>query len=256
MKTFFLALILGIFVGSIITNYFADPEAYQHLKEAKARLFAQDSTEEMPANTPEESLSSEPARFDVGSGKLEENQETEEPSSAPLPLPKPTPNTNSPAAETSKEDAAAIEEKAPEPQVPDVDPTSEAEPPAVPLSEAAKPEAENPPAAKSRSEELIEQGTKKAEEIADTVAEKAKEVAKEAQPIIEEGIDMTIAAGIRAQYKLERRINSDAIKISVKDNIVTLSGTVDSEATKKLAIEIAVFTKGVDGVEETLSIAE
>ncbi len=239
MKTFFLALILGIFVGSIMTNYFANPQAYQNLKEAKAKLFAPIGSEESETTEPS---SSEPesARFDVGSGELDSENT---PEAVPPTTSLPDPQTESPAAE--------------EKPIPEATTEAETATPIVPLEEKApepKPEEEN--VKTSKTDQLIEEGTQKAEEIVETVAEKAKEVAREAQPMIENGIDLTIAAGIRAQYKLERRIDSDAIKISVKDNIVTLSGTVDSEETKRLAIEIAVFTKGVNGVEETLSIAE
>lgn len=215
MKTFFLALILGIFVGSIITNYFADPDAYERLKEAKSELFESPLSEES-ATAVAETAKSEPAMFEVGSGKFDTEKANAKEPAKPLPIPLPKPK---------KEQQVAPETAAPKTE-------------------------------KTNTDALIEQGAKKAGEIADTVAEKAKEVAKDAQPMIENGIDLTIATAIRAQYKLERRIDSDAIKIAVKDNIVTLSGAVDSAATKQLAIEIAVFTKGVSGVEETLSIAE
>lgn len=241
MKTFFLALILGIFLGSIITNYFADPDAYQNLKEAKAQLFEKDAplpidTEELGADEPA------PALFEVGSAELSQGapEESEAPASKPIPLPAPETIDESPSK------AAAVE--------PSPSPDKEPEPSPAPTQPEPTPEV--PIKEKSKTDQLIEQSTEKAEEIVETVTEKAKEVAADAKPIIEEGIDLTIAAGIRAQYKLERRINSDDIKISVANSIVTLTGTVDSESTKQLAIEIAVFTKGVDGVEETLDIAK
>lgn len=243
MKTFFLALILGIFIGSIVTHYFADPQAYQNLQEAKASLFGEEPEETETSEPSATNEESEPARFEVGSGDLEDEQGPTDSSPHPIPLPKPA----------TKPEATAPSESAPSA------PTEETEPSPTPdAAEAVSPETETkaPEKPKSRSEELIEEGVKKTEEIAKTVSEKAKEVAEEAKPLIEDGIDLTIAAGIRAQYKLERRLDSDAIKISVKDQIVTLSGNVKSEDAKKLAIEIAVFTKGVNGVEETLSIVE
>ncbi|EDY84375.1 Putative phospholipid-binding domain family [Verrucomicrobiia bacterium DG1235] len=217
MKIFFLALILGIFVGSIATNYFSDPNAYQKLKDAKTRLL-----EPAQANANEESTAEPepPAMFEVGGGEFQPNQ---------------PPN------------------KTVEPTPPDV--VEETEVPTV----EAEPEPETTttqnPAPKSRADELIEQGSKKAEEIADTVTEKAKEVAEEAKPYLETGVDLTIATAIRAQFKLERRIDSNAISISVKDRAVTLGGEVPSAEIKQLAIEIAVFTKGVTGVEEHLTIS-
>ncbi len=239
MKTFFLALILGIFLGSIITNYFSDPDAYADLKEAKAQLFKRD----IPAETEVEELEAvepEPAMFEVGSAELatENADKNQAPETKPIPLPKPVPTKEEP-------EKAEVTETTVEPAPAPVTPA----PTEAPSGEETEVE-------KSKTDQLIDEGAEKAEEIVEVVAEKAKQVAEDAKPIIEEGIDLTIAAGVRAQYKLERRINSDAIEISVTDNIVTLSGTVDSEATKQLAIEIAVFTKGVDGVEETLSIAK
>ncbi len=247
MKTFFLALILGIFVGSIMTNYFANPQAYENLKEAKAKLFAPIGAEK-PETPLETSSEPESARFDVGSGELDSENAKEEP---PAPTPLPAPKIEAPQVE---ETPAPPAEEVP---TPEASPEAETATPIAPLEEKApEPKPENEEVQTSQTDQLIEEGTQKAEEIVEAVAEKAKEVAKEAQPMIETGIDLTIAAGIRAQYQLERRIDSDAITISVKDNIVTLSGTVPSEETKRLAIEIAVFTKGVNGVEETLSIAE
>ncbi|MDQ8186063.1 BON domain-containing protein [Pelagicoccus sp. SDUM812002] len=249
MKTFFLALILGIFVGSIITNYFADPKAYENLKEAKAQLFEKDAIEETEPSRPEVDSSDETAHFEVGGGSLEDSEKNAEPISEPIPLPKPTPEEMSPAEEAANAppEPSEIHPQPPESPIPDTE--AEAE-------EASEPEADIETEVEPRSEKLIEEGTQKADEIVDAVAEKAKEVAENAKPMIGEGIDMTIAAGIRAQYKLEEDIDSAAIEISVKDNIVTLSGTVDSEKTKQRVIEIAVFTKGVDGVEESLSIVE
>lgn len=247
MKTFFLALILGIFIGSIVTNYFADPQAYQHLKEAKARLFEEDAAPEAETSLADTSATSEPAQFEVGSGDLAAKRAAEEEESAkPLPLPKPSTKAK---AEPEAETPAAPEGDA-------VETAPETESPSAPETSTPETDSSQESAPKSRSEAIIEEGTKKAEEIAKSVSEKAKEVAEDAKPLLEDGIDLTIAAAIRAQYKLERGIDSDAIALSVKDKIVTLSGTVASEAAKQRAIEIAVFTKGVHGVEETLSIAE
>lgn len=247
MKTFFLALILGIFIGSIVTNYFADPQAYQHLKEAKARLFEEDAAPEAETSLADTSATSEPAQFQVGSGDLAAKRAAEEEEGAkPLPLPKPSTKAK---AEPEAETPAAPEGDA-------VETAPETESPSAPETSTPETDSSQESAPKSRSEAIIEEGTKKAEEIAKSVSEKAKEVAEDAKPLLEDGIDLTIAAAIRAQYKLERGIDSDAIALSVKDKIVTLSGTVASEAAKQRAIEIAVFTKGVHGVEETLSIAE
>ena len=229
MKTFFVALILGIFVGLFINNYFADPEAYSKIKEAKNKLLDNNATEELEVAEPELSIEKpEAALFEVASKELSSQSEPPVPNSEtkPEPLPKPEP----PITETEAE--APVEEE----------PTP------------AEPEGTT----QEKAEQLVEESVEKAAEIAEVVSEKVKEATEEAKPHIEKGIetgiDATIALAIRGQYKLEKRIDSSMLEVSVKDRIATLSGEVPNEATKQLAIEIAVFTKGVDGVEETLEI--
>lgn len=259
MKTFFIALILGIFVGSIITNYFANPDAYEKLKETKARLF-HGQTEAEP--TPIAPGAEEPAMFQVGSKEFGADTAQAEPSSneaqTPIPLP-PTPPKEPEQKPTEPAPTPSPKETEQTPTEPKLAPAEPLPPPAKPVTPPAEPApAPSPPKepAQTRAEKLIEEGTKQAEEIAETVKEKANEVVEETKPLIEEGIDFTIATAIRARYKIERRLDSDSIYVSVKDNIVTLSGSVPDESSKLLAIEIAAFTKGVNGVEETLSIAE
>lgn len=237
MKSFFIALILGIFIGSVVTNYFADPTAWDKLKEAKARLSGstaepviEKEKEEVPSTAKEA-----PAMFEVGSGELNPSnpsEKPEEPAMEPEPIPLPRPE-----AEAEAED-------------------SEVESPSDDtIEERPEPAEESATEPQSRTEELIEQGSKKAGEIAEIVKEKAAEAADEVKPFIETGIDITIATAIRAQYKLEQRIDSDQITISVDDKIVTLSGKVSSEEVKQMAIELAVFTQGVEGVEESLEVS-
>lgn len=243
MKTFFLALILGIFVGLFINNYFADPAAYSKLKEAKNSLFETAEPETPSPAKPETELPSEqpePALFEVASKELK--TDTPPPASAqtiePQPFQKPETATETPP--TPQTEA---------PSDPTNEPLNSIEPPPPPAEE---------PSIAQKAETFVEQSAEKAAEIADTVKEKVKEAAEDAKPQIEEkidtGIDTTIALAIRGQYKLEKRIESDQIQVTVSDRIVTLSGSMPDEASKQLAIEIAVFTKGVNGVEESLTI--
>jgi hypothetical protein len=234
---------------------------------------------------------SDPVQLDIGTGDPDEAQEPPDESSKPLPLPKP--QSAPPAAKPAEPAPAEPKTVEPEPVAPDPKPITEPEDAETPEkletpdqpAAADKPEApdeptqpkepkapvekEAPEPAKepseteapeapstSRSEELLQEGSQKAEALANTLTEKAKQVAADAKPLIGDGIDLAIATALRTKFKLEDRIDSDAIEVSVADQIVTLSGTVDSAASKKLAIEIAVFAKGVNGVEETLSIAE
>ncbi|MBK1878323.1 BON domain-containing protein [Pelagicoccus mobilis] len=220
MKTFFVALILGIFVGLFINNYFSDPEAYTKIKDAKERLFSEEEAEPLQVAEPElASDEPEPAMFEVASKELNAGSKTAAEEPTPEPLPKPEPL---------------------QPQEPEAE-----------AKETQETPAEEP-------QDLVEQGVEKAAEIAEEVKEKINEAAENAKPHIEQGIesgiDATIALAIMGQFKLEKRIASDALSVSVEEQVVTLTGSVPDEETKQLAIEIAVFTKGVVGVEEELEI--
>lgn len=233
MKTFFIALILGIFVGLFINNYFADPQAYQKIKEAKTELFESPDPEIPAATEPlAEIEQAEPALFEVASKELspstpEPQEETK--NLKPQPLPKP--------------------ESLPEPE-------SQAD---TPIEEATEAEQAEPPlTTKEKAEKFVEDSVEKATEIAENVKESVEKATEEAKPKIEEGIetgiDATIRLAILGQFKLEKRLQPSTIDVHVDDRIVTLSGSVPSDGTKQLAIEIAAFTKGVNGVEESLQI--
>lgn len=239
MKTFFIALILGIFVGLFINNYFSDPEAYAKVQEDKSLLLSEPSHTENEHAAPTPAIEQpEPALFEVASKQLNpEPVPTDATQIKPTPLTQKTTEPESPAP-------TVIE--------PELEPTKPVEEP------APKPENTPQPSTLDKAEKLVEEGVEKAAEIAETVKDKVKEATDEAKPQIEQGIengiDATIALAIRGQYKLESDIDSQQIEVSVADRIVTLSGQLSSEEAKQRAIEIAVFTKGVTAVEEDLKV--
>ncbi len=151
MKTFFVALLLGIFIGSAITAYFNSPESFRG-------MLALEKTD---------------------APKPSEKMET--------------------------------------------------------LKEAAK--------------DTLEGGKEKAARLAENVKEKG-------QDAIESSVDLKIAIAIRGKFKLDQEIESDPIRIDVKDGLVTLSGTVPDYDMARRAIEKAAEAEGVKGVESNLEVAK
>lgn len=205
MKTFFIAFILGIFAGSLITAFWSSPEAFEELKAAKNNLFKQ----------------SEPV-------------ETEEATQENEPVPAEEPPT------VKTDPSIPMFKVAPKKEEPDL----EKSPTPIPLSEPKPPE------------DTIERSKEKAVKIAEAVKEKAAELTEQAKPYLNEGVDLAIASAIRAQFKLDKRIASDQLKINVTNREVTLTGTTNSGTLKQLIIEIAMTTKGVMQVTPNIEIID
>lgn len=205
MKTFFIAFILGIFAGSLITAFWSSPEAFEELKAAKSNLFKQSN----PAKTDEPKLETE----------------TVPPEEPP----------------TVKAD----------PSIPMFKVAAKKEEPD--LEESPTP---IPPSEPDTSEDTIQRSKEKAVKIAEAVKEKAAELTQQAKPYLNEGVDLAIASAIRAQFKLDKRIASDQLKINVTNREVTLTGTLSSGTLKQLVIEIAMTTKGVMQVTPNIEILD
>lgn len=255
MKTFFLALVLGIFIGSIATNYFASPDAYQKLKQAKQEMLRRPGFPDPEPSTSDATLPpTEEAETEPDSGEpevagpVEDEAEALDADANATPTPGAAVPTDEPNADNSPLSPTAPPEgqidAAPQPR-PDEENTAE-EPPAA--------EKETPTVGQ-KVDKLIEEGSEKAEEMAEAAKETFSEAAEKAAPVIEESIDLGLAAAIRTQFKLEKRLSEARIQIEVEKRRVVLKGSVPSQEAKRLAIEIAVFTKGVDRVEEELTIA-
>jgi len=91
----------------------------------------------------------------------------------------------------------------------------------------------------------------KTKEGAEKVGEKSKDVAGTTGEVI---TDSWITTKISADYVNEDTLKGSDINVDTKDHVVTLKGTVTSEAGKARAAEIAKTTKGVKRVVNTLSI--
>lgn len=267
MKTFAIAFILGIFVGALVTTYFSSPDAYQQLEEAKSELLGETPVD-APALAEEEPIPTDPAQLAT---PTETPAADPAPDSATLPQPETAPSTELPLPEPEAlPDSPAPEPTAPSEATPEESTPAEATPVEVPLP--ADPQPEPPPAEtetespapvettppetfSEKAKQSIDKGAEKATELLEEAKVAAKDLAENAEPYLEQGVDLAIRTTIRAQFKLERAIDSDDLSISVKDRKVHLTGKLSSNATKQLAIEIALGTKGVTEVTEAIEVA-
>ncbi len=100
---------------------------------------------------------------------------------------------------------------------------------------------------------------KDGEEIADEIDEETDELARETEEETEEGVnaltDAKIATVVKTRLLMDSDISGFDIDVDVKDGNVTLSGNVDSEAEKDLAVEIARNADDVRNVEDNMEVA-
>lgn len=68
--------------------------------------------------------------------------------------------------------------------------------------------------------------------------------------------DTKIETVVKTRLLLESEVRGTAIEVEVDKGVVTLSGKVDSDAAKDLAVAIAKNTDDVDSVVDKLTIAE
>ena len=117
-------------------------------------------------------------------------------------------------------------------------------------STADKAEAKTKEAAKATKDATVKAG-EKTKDAAEKVGEKTKEVAGTTGEVI---TDSWITTTISADFVNEDTLKGSDINVDTKDHVVTLKGTVMSEAGKARAAEIAKTTKGVKRVVNTLTI--
>jgi hyperosmotically inducible protein len=75
-----------------------------------------------------------------------------------------------------------------------------------------------------------------------------------AVPAAGRSTDASIETSVQARLHTERTTRGDDIDVSAADGIVTLRGTVDSDAARQQALQIARGTEGVTRVEDQLTI--
>jgi hyperosmotically inducible protein len=87
-------------------------------------------------------------------------------------------------------------------------------------------------------------------------AKKTGEVARDAASATEEAVtDAWITTRLKADFVNEDTLKGSNINVDTNDHVVTLKGTVTSEAGRDRAVEIAKTTKGVHRIINNLVIA-
>jgi osmotically-inducible protein OsmY len=66
--------------------------------------------------------------------------------------------------------------------------------------------------------------------------------------------DATLTTTIQAKYFVDTTVKASAVKVSVKDGVVMLEGTVPTAAARKQALAIAQNTEGVVQVVDRLQV--
>jgi hyperosmotically inducible protein len=94
--------------------------------------------------------------------------------------------------------------------------------------------------------------TQKAKEIGAEVGAKTAEAANRAGTVLNEG---TLTAKIKSKMALDDLVRARSIDVTTSGQVVTLSGTVSSEAERARAVQLARETAGVSQVVDRLTIA-
>lgn len=95
--------------------------------------------------------------------------------------------------------------------------------------------------------------TTKAREVGKEIGDKAASAAAQAETALSEG---SIVAKIKAKMALDDQVRARDIGVSYAKGVVTLSGTVASEAERRKAIQLARETAGVSSVVDHIKTAE
>jgi osmotically-inducible protein OsmY len=102
-----------------------------------------------------------------------------------------------------------------------------------------------------KSKEAVVKGVSKTEQ---GVAKAADKTSDAADKVSDKAGDASITSGVKAAFYDETLLQGTAIDIGTKDQVVTLRGTVRSDAAKARAKELARKTKNVVGVVNELVV--
>lgn len=89
-----------------------------------------------------------------------------------------------------------------------------------------------------------------------SVIDEAKETLAAEKEESSQLVDAKIATVVKSRYLMDSDISGLDIDVDVKDSNVTLTGSVDSESERALAIEIAKNTADVKDVNDRLTVNE
>ena len=102
-----------------------------------------------------------------------------------------------------------------------------------------------------KTEEIVEKTADKTKEIAGEIADKSKEAVSATGEAITDG---WITTKVSAKFVDEKLLKDSKINVDTKDRVVTLKGTVGSEAAKARAATIARGSEGVVRVVDQLVV--
>jgi hyperosmotically inducible protein len=91
----------------------------------------------------------------------------------------------------------------------------------------------------------------RAREIGAQVGEKTAQAADQARRAVSEG---TLTAKIKSKMALDDLVKASAIDVDTSNGVVTLSGTVATEAERQRAVQLARETEGVRSVQDRLRV--
>jgi len=94
--------------------------------------------------------------------------------------------------------------------------------------------------------------TQKAKEVGAEVGAKTAEAANRAGAILNEG---AVTAKIKSKMALDDLVRARTIDVTTSGQVVTLAGTVASEAERSRAVQLARETAGVTQVVDRLTVA-
>ena len=83
------------------------------------------------------------------------------------------------------------------------------------------------------------------------VGDKTEDVAEK---VAEKTTDATITAAVKMKFAADKTVDALKIDVDTKDNLVTLTGTVNSKAEAEKAVALAKSVEGVKGVTPQLSV--
>ena len=105
---------------------------------------------------------------------------------------------------------------------------------------------------KDKAKEIAEETKDKTKEIAEDVVDKSKQVVSATGEAISDG---WITTKIKAKFADEKLLKDAKIDVDTTNRVVLLKGTVESQAAKTRAKEIAGGTEGVSRVVDQLAAA-
>jgi osmotically-inducible protein OsmY len=109
--------------------------------------------------------------------------------------------------------------------------------------------------ARTAADKTREGAEKAANKTAEGVGVAAHETKKAVSKTGEVISDTWITTKVKSKYVGEDALKHSDITVNTKDNVVTLTGTVASEAGRKRAVDIAKATDGVKDVVDKLTIS-